>query len=114
MFCTLISISEKNISNGMYKICANLQKALCIIQEYLYQGYKIGLGIGNTNLMTEVNSQEKKRGAESGRGTQKPPSISAMCYLFLKEKKKGREEGKREEGKKNGSKEKKRQEEEEM
>lgn len=53
----------------MYKVCANLQKALCIIQECIYQGYKIGLGIGNNNLITEVNSQEKKRGAESGRGT---------------------------------------------
>lgn len=69
MFCTLISISEKNISNSMYKVCANLQKALCIIQECIYQGYKIGLGIGNNNLITEVNSQEEKRGAESGRGT---------------------------------------------
>lgn len=42
--------------------------------------------MGNTNLGTEVNSGEEMRGIESRRGTQRPPFLSAMCYLFLKRK----------------------------
>lgn len=67
----------------MHKKCATYKKSYVrFLDIHIKQGYKVGLEKENTNLRIEVHFWEKKRGMGSGRGTQRPPSISAVCYLF--------------------------------